>query len=264
MVIDFHAHVFPDELAPKALASLVASIDNLYKPVTDMTVHGLLCSMDRCGVDISVNQPVVTRETQVEKTNRWVKDIENERLYSFGGIFPNSDNYKDDIDLVCSLGLKGLKLHPEYQNFQLDDSRMLKIYDYALGKGLILLFHAGDDPGFSAPYKSSPRQFARIADELRGGVIVAAHLGGHANWDDVEHYLTGKNVYLDTSMGFEYFSREQFLRIVKAHGSDKILFASDSPWSDAKTEIEYIKALPLPKNELDNILYLNAKRLLAI
>jgi predicted TIM-barrel fold metal-dependent hydrolase len=200
----------------------------------------------------------------MQKTNEWARSICSHRIISFGGIYPHTDDYKRDIDFVISLGLKGLKFHAEYQNFSVDDKRMLKIYDYALSKGLIILHHAGVDPGMPMPYKSSPQQFAKIVDAMKGGIIIAAHFGGHAQWDDVEKYLAGKNIYLDTSMGFEYFSEEQFLRIVKRHGADKVLFGSDSPWSSAQTEIEHLKALPLLESEKNNILYNNAKRLLNI
>jgi uncharacterized protein len=264
MLIDFHTHIFPDELAPKALATLLANIDNLYHPVTNATKDDLLAKMDAWGIDVSVVQPVITKQSQMEKTNLWAKSICSDRLVSFGGIFPHTDDYKRDIDFVADLGLKGLKFHAEYQNFSIDDKHMLKIYDYAMGKGLIILHHAGIDPGMPEPYKSSPKQFANIVDAMQGGVLVAAHLGGHAQWDDVEKYLMGKNIYLDTAMGFDYYSTEQFLRIVQAHGAEKILFASDSPWSNAKKEAETIRKLPLTAREIELILGLNAKRILGI
>ena len=163
-----------------------------------------------------------------------------------------------------SLGLRGLKFHAEYQDFVLDDARMLKIYDYALSRGLIIVHHAGFDPGYPAPFKTSPKQFAKVADAMRGGTIVAAHFGGHAQWDEVLEHLAGKNIYLDTSMGFEYFSREQFKAILEKHGSDKILFASDSPWSSAASEINLLKGFSLSEHDAQNILYNNAKRLLNV
>lgn len=262
MIIDFHTHVFPDDLAEKALSTLLANIHNLYTPVSNATLSSLVKNMDEWNIDISVVQPVITKPSQMQKTNEWASSICSDRIISFGGIHPQTDNYKRDIDFVVGLGLKGLKFHPEYQDFEIDDPKMLKIYDYALSQGLIILHHAGVDPGMPMPYKSSPRQFANIADAMQGGVIVAAHFGGHAQWDDVEEHLAGKNIYLDTSMGFEYFSTEQFLRIVQKHGADKVLFASDAPWSNAKTEIAHIKALPISENEKENILGGNAKRLL--
>jgi len=262
MIIDFHTHVFPDELAARAISVLSMHTYDQYLPVSDGTVSGLLRNMDDWGISVSVILPVVTNQRQFRKVNEWVAGARSERLVSFGGIYPHTDDYKRDIDFVVSLGLRGLKFHAEYQDFVVDDKRMLKIYDYALSKGLILLHHAGFDPDFPPPYRSSPMQFAHIAEEMRGGIIVAAHLGGQSQWDDVEEYLVGSNIYLDTSMGFECFPHDQFLRIVKKHGADKILFASDSPWSSAKTEIELLRSLPLSNVDIRAILGDNARKVL--
>ena len=262
MVIDMHAHIFPDALASRALKELSNTLEGEYIPISDGTVAGTLEKMDEWQIDVSVIQPVVTKQSQVKRVNEWVASISSDRFVCFGGIYPHSSNYKEDIDFVVSLGLKGLKFHAEYQNFTVDDNHMLKVYDYALSKGLILLHHAGYDPSFPPPFKSTPKLFANVVSAMRGGVIIAAHLGGHAQWDDVENNLVGTAIYLDTSMGFEFYPHEQFLRIVKKHGADKILFGSDAPWSNAKTEIETLKSLGLPKDEVEAILGGNAKRIL--
>jgi len=264
MIIDFHTHVFPDKLASRALKSLSITLESVYKPYSDGTVAGLIKNMDDWNIDVSVVAPVVTRQSQVKSVNEWTASLCSDRLACFGGIYPLSDDYKTDIDYVVSLGLKGLKFHAEYQYFFVDDKRMLKIYDYALSKGLILLHHAGFDPSFPAPFRSSPRQFANVVKAMQGGIIVAAHLGGHDQWDDVEKYLAGSEIYLDTSMGFEYFPHESFLRIVEKHGADKILFGSDAPWSNAKTEIEILRSLKLSEDDTNAILGENAKRVLAL
>lgn len=264
MIIDFHTHVFPDELAERAVSTLLANIDEVFTPVTDAKVTGLLAHMGQSGVDISVVQPVITKQSQFYDLNMWARSICSDKLISFGGIYPHTDDYKRDIDFIVSLGLKGLKFHAEYQDFVIDEPKMLRIYDYALSRNLIILHHAGFDPGFTEPMKSSPLRFANIANAMKGGVVVAAHFGGHAEWDDVERNIVGTNIYLDTSMGFEFFPRDQFLRIVKNHGVEKILFASDSPWSDATTEIAHLKALPISQSEKDMILGGNAKRILNI
>ena len=264
MVIDFHTHVFPDSIAHKTVAALAANIDQLYKPFSDGTVTGLLANMDAWKIDVSVTLPIVTKPSQFIKVNEWARGIASDRIVSFGSIFPHTDDYKRDIDFVVELGLKGLKFHAEYQNFVVDDAHMLKIYDYALGKGLILVHHAGFDPAFPAPFKSTPQQFANIGNAMKGGVIVAAHLGGQTQWDDVERDLAGSNIYLDTSMGFSYYTKEQFLRILAKHGADKILFASDAPWSCAQTEMEVIRSLPLSQTDIDALLGGNAQRILAL
>ena len=261
MVIDIHTHIFPDELAPKALSVLEKNSGYKYSPVADMTKAKLLKNMDEWGIDVSVVQPVITKPTQFLNINNWAKEISGERIISFGGIYP-SGNYKQEIDYVVELGLKGLKFHSEYQNFIVDDDKMLPIYDYALNKGLILLFHGGYDPAVKPPFKSNPKRFAHVLDKMKGGEIIVAHLGGHAQWDDVERYLVGKKVYLDTSMGFEHFPLDTFCRIVKAHGAKRVLFGSDSPWSNAKNEISILKSLPLTSEEKADILGNNALKLL--
>ena len=264
MIIDFHTHVFPDNLAEKAVYTLSSSIDNLYELSSDGTVSGLIKNMDDWSINISVVQPVITKQSQTKALNDWAASICSDRLIAFGGIYPHTDDYKRDIDYVAELGLKGLKFHAEYQDFVVDDEKMLKIYDYALSKGLILLHHAGFDPAFPPPFRSTPKRFAKIVKAMRGGIIVAAHLGGHAQWDDVEKYLAGTDIYLDTSMGFEYFTAEQFVKILNRHGADKILFASDSPWSNAKSEINKLKSMPLAENNIMSVLGGNAKRILKI
>ena len=264
MIVDFHAHVFPDELAQRALVDMTAKIDNYYTPVSDGTVAGLIDRMDDWGIDVSVIHPVIIKPSQFKKINKWIAGVAGDRIVCFGGIFPHTDDFKRDIDFVVSLGLKGLKFHAEYQNFVVDDDNMLRIYDYALSRGLILLHHAGFDPEFPPPTKSSPKQFARIAEAMKGGAIIAAHLGGCEQWADVEEDLAGSDIYLDTSVGFEFYSKDQFLRILSKHGSDKILFASDSPWSNAGTEIGHIRGLPIPESDKAAILGGNARRILRL
>lgn len=264
MIIDFHTHIFTDELAPRAREKLSHGVHGFIEPHTDMTASGLLASMDSSGVDISVIQPIITKQSQTVKVNEWAAGVCSDRLISFGGIYPHTDDWKRDIDFVASLGLRGLKFHAEYQNFVLDSPEMLKIYDYAMSRGLIIMHHAGVDEGMPPPYKSSPAQFAHIADEMQGGVLIAAHLGGHRQWDEVEKHLPGKNIYIDTSMGFGYYSQEQFLRIAEKMGTERLLFASDSPWSDTASEIAALKATPLSDNDKMLILSGNARKLLSL
>ena len=264
MVIDFHTHAFHDRIADWVIESLKESAENVCDACSDGTVGGLIRKMDEFGVDISVVQSIVTNPKNTVLQNKWAKEITCERIIAFGSIHPETEDYKRDIDYICDLGLPGIKFHPEFQKFFIDEPKMLKMYDYALSKGLIILFHAGHDFSFPPPIHSTPKQFAEISKEMQGGVIVAAHLGGHSQWDDVEKYLVGTDVYLDTSMGMEYYPHDQFVRIVKNHGADKILFGSDSPWTKANEEIETLNSLPLSQEEKDLILYKNAKRILGM
>ena len=262
MIIDFHTHIFPDAIAERAIDSLTKAAKGIFSPVTNGTKASLLSRMDEWGVDVSVNQPVLTKPSQTRSTNEWAAAAADGRIVSFGGIHPHTDDYRRDIDFVASLGFKGIKLHAEYQDFVVDAPEMLKLYDYAFSRGLMILQHAGFDAAFPPPFKSTPKQFANIARAMKGGIMIAAHLGGQRQWEYVERDLAGENVYLDTSTGFDFYDDETFLRIVRAHGADKILFGSDSPWTNAKKEIDRINALPLTDAEKAAILGGNAKKLL--
>jgi len=251
-------------MAKKTIKILDDDAGNLYTTVNDGTASGLLSNMDAWGIDISVVLPVITKQSQFLNANEWAAAFSSERLVGFGSVFPYTDDYKRDIDYIAGLGLKGIKFHAEFQDFIVDDGFMLKIYDYAFGKDLIILHHAGFDPAFKPPFKSSPLQFAKIVEQMRGGIMIAAHLGGHDQWSDVEEHLAGRDIYLDTSMGFEYFPRDLFLRVVKKHGAERILFGSDSPWSNAGTEIGHLRSMPLSADDIEAVLGGNARRILGI
>jgi len=263
MIINFHTHIFPDSLAPRAVASLLESAHSEYTPVSDGTASGLIREMDGAGIDKSVIMPVITKRSQTQKSNEFAASVQGERIIAFGGIYP-SENYKEDIDFVVSLGLKGIKLHAEYQDFIVDSPEMLHLYDYAFSKGLIIMQHAGYDPAYKPPFRSNPQMFANVAKQMKGGIMIAAHLGGQRQWDDVEKYIVGTDIYIDTSMGFSYYPKEQFIRIVKNHGADKILFGTDSPWSVAADEKKTLENLPLPDSEKRAIFGENAIRILNI
>ncbi len=264
MVVDFHTHAFPDDLAEKALTVLTNNLRVKIEPVHNGTVTGLLQRMEQWKVDVSVVLPIVTKLSQTKSLNQWAASIASDKIIPFGSIFPHSESYKQDLDFVANLGLRGIKFHAEYQDFVIDEPRMLRIYDYALSKGLVIVHHAGEDEGMPPPYKSSPEQFANIVDSMQGGVIVAAHLGGYRQWQKVFEVLAGKNIYLDTSMGFDYYDTQLFLNIVKKHGSHKILFASDSPWSSAGHEIASLMATSLSNEAKNQILFENACSILGI
>jgi predicted TIM-barrel fold metal-dependent hydrolase len=262
MVIDFHTHIFPDEIAERAIASLSSKVTIV--PSFQGSKAGLLASMKNAGIDYSVILPVVTKPTQTKKANEWAKEVDGDGIIAFGGLHPDNEDYKEQIDFICSLGLKGIKMHPDYQDFFVDEPKMLPVYEYIFQKGLILLFHAGVDIGLPAPYHCPPNRLRKVLDQLKGGKIVAAHLGGHEMWEDVGEYLVGTDVYLDTSMGLEYFSAETLKQIVSTHSSEKILFGTDAPWSNQKEELIRIQNAGLTPKQLEDILYLTAKKLLEL
>lgn len=265
MIIDFHTHIFPDKIAARSIEAL-SKVSGI-KAATDGTLNGLLASMDKSGVDLSVIMPVVTKPTQFESVNTFAAKVNEQyagRLLSFGGIHPDSKDYKAELDRIKELGLPGIKLHPDYQGVMIDDVRYMRIIEYANELGLIILVHAGIDIGLPEPVHCPPDKARKVLDAIKPQKLVLAHMGGWKQWDAVYEYLAGENVYLDTAFTFDYIDLDAFLNLWEKHDREKILFATDSPWSDATKDIEVLHALSIRPREIANVLGNNAKKLLNI
>lgn len=265
MVIDFHTHIFPDRIAKHAIGHLEEQ-GNM-KAFTDGTLFGLKQSMSVNNIDVSVILPVVTKPSQFESVNSYAAEITGkDGIISFGGLHPDSENYKEELDQIKSMGLLGIKLHPDYQATFVDDPKLVRIIQYATELGLTVLLHAGLDIGLPDPIHCPPERAANMLRQIDmdKAKIVLAHMGGYANWDEVEEWLVGKKVWLDTSFCLGKMTDEQFVRIVKEHGADRILFATDSPWSGQGETLKHLKSLNLSRKELERMLHLNAEELLGI
>lgn len=265
MIIDFHTHTFPDKIAAKTIEKL-SSVSNI-TPFADGTVRGLSEVMKKSDVDLSVVLPVATKPEQFKTINETAQMINREyagRLISFGGIHPDSPDYKKELDVIKDMGLAGIKLHPDYQKVYIDDERYIRIVDYASQLGLITVVHAGVDVGYPDPVHCTPERSRNLIDAVHPEKLVLAHMGGFDMWEDVEKYLAGQDIYLDTAYTFEKMGEERFLRLVRLHGVEKVLFATDSPWCGQKESVEWIKASGLTQEEQEIIFYGNAKRLLGL
>lgn len=253
MIVDFHTHIFPEKIAEKTISALSAK--GGIPAYSDGMLDGLLNSMKDAGIDISVVLPVVTAPKQFDSIHRFAIEINEreygeQRLISFGGIHPDTDNYKEELNFIASHGFKGIKLHPDYQQTFIDDIKYKRIISYATELGLAIVTHAGFDVGYPELTHCTPDRTLAMLKEVRPEKMILAHMGGLNYWDDVEKYLVGENVYFDTAYVVDEISEEQFIRIVKNHGVDRILFASDSPWKPQKKFVNYMQQV-CHKREFD-------------
>lgn len=262
MIIDIHTHCFPDELAGRAVPLLAETAG--ITAHTDGTVDGLKRSMQDAGIDVSVLQPVATKPSQVRTINEWVKSIQDSEIMSFGTLHPDFTDWKDEVKRLVDMGFKGVKLHPDYQEFFIDEERMFPVYEFLFSNGFTILFHAGVDIGLKPPYHATPERFCRLLRMFPGGTIIAAHMGSFLYWDEVLELLAGEDIYLDTSYSLHRLGEERMVELIRAHGASRILFGTDSPWSSQKEEVENFLALPLDKDEQEMILSGNARTLLDI
>lgn len=262
MIIDFHVHCFPDKIAPKAISAL-SSCSGLY-PYTDGTIDTLKTSMRTSGIDISIVQNIATKPTQTINVNNWAIEINCENIIAFGSIHPLFEDWKEELVRISNAGLKGIKLHPDYQNFYVDNENIFPLYESAFELGLIILFHAGKDIGLPEPTHCTPKLLRTVIDRFPGANIIAAHMGGYDFWDEAERYLVGTDIYFDTSYTMGWIDKNQFLRMAKNHSSDRILFGTDSPWTNQQTEINKLNDLYMGKSTADAILAGNACKLLKL
>lgn len=264
MIIDFHTHIFPEKIAKTTIEKLASKADmNAY---TNGTLDGLKQSMIESHVDYSVVLPVVTKPEQFQSINTYAASINRrDGIISFGGIHPDCSDIEEKLDLICSLGLKGIKLHPDYQSVYIDDERNICIIKEACKRGLVVVIHGGIDIGMPDIVHCPPKRILHMLKEMDEFVdkkIIIAHTGGWSQWNDVEEMLVGEDVYFDVSFSVGMIPEEQLLRIIRNHGSKKIVFGTDSPWSGQNETITYIQNLDLSMQEKDNIFYQTAQKLL--
>jgi len=261
MIIDFHTHCFDDRIAAAAVDKLQERAR--IRAAHDGTVSGLLAHMAACGVDKSVVLPVATKPSQVKVINAWAKENMSDKLCFFGALHPDDPEWEDTLTRAKNEGFKGVKLHPDYQRFFADEPRMMTIYEAIRDLGLILVLHAGVDIGYPSPVGCTPLMLRRIVHNVPHLKLVAAHMGSHALWRDVEEVLVGLPLYLDTSYSHCVLGDEGMARIISRHGAENVLFGTDSPWKKADDEIRHISGLTLPAADIELILCKNAERLLA-
>ena len=282
MIVDIHTHTFPDKIAASTLLKLQSMSHT--RPFTDGTEAGLSASMARAGIDCSLVLPVATAARQVCHINdasaRLNEEGQARGILSLGCMHPDFDGWKEELSRIASLGLRGIKLHPVYQDVDFDDIRYLRILDRCGELGLIVLTHAGLDVGFPGKVNCSPDMVLRAVEQVGPVTLVLAHMGGWRNWDEVEQLLPQTSVMLDTSfslgsmapLGDGYYGPGDlhllddgaFLRMVRTFGAHRILFGTDSPWDGQSESLARLRALSLTPQEQADILGGNAQRLLKL
>ena len=278
MIIDFHTHIFPDAIAASTVQKL-SGISHT-RAFTDGSAKGLLDSMTRAGIDLSILLPVATRPGQCTSINNFAAQVNarNSPLLSLGGIHPDDTNWEAELERMVELGLKGFKIHPCYQGVDLDDPRYVRLLRKTQELDLLVVTHAGLDIGFPGVNRCSPHMLRRVLDQVGPIKLVAAHMGGWKLWEEVMEYLPDTGVYLDTSFStrsiphlddghyrpeeLPLLPEENFIAMVRAFGAHHILFGSDSPWTGQEEGVCWLRQTALTPEEQTAILGENEAKLL--
>jgi predicted TIM-barrel fold metal-dependent hydrolase len=262
MLIDAHIHFFKDELAAKVKNKLttIAQIPCY----TDLTEADTRAKLRDWGVDTGILLPIATKPSQQVTINDWASAMQHDGVISCGTVHPAAGDALDELERIQSLGLHGVKLHPDYQDFFVDDKSVYPVYEAISQLGLPVVFHAGYDPLSPHVCHASPQRLARVAADFPNMNIVAAHLGGVHNSTESAEYLLGKDIFMDVSMVPAYMDIETFCMFVRAHRPDRLLFGSDCPWYTPAKVMDYLDRCGLPADVMNMITHQNAAELFDI
>ena len=257
-IIDCHCHIYPEKIAARA----VEGIGKFYDLPMEYngTVSQMLEKSRETGITHSVVFSVATTPHQVESINSFIAaEVEkHDNLVGLGAVHPESPDQKADIDRIVSLGLRGVKLHPDFQGFDINDPRCMKIYELCLERGLTVLIHMGD---LRYEY-SRPEKLIPVIKEFSGLKVIGAHLGGWSLWKEAADTLAEyPDFYVDCSSSLAFMPPEQAAAIIRDYGAERVLFGTDYPMWEFKAELERFRALGLSEEESELILWKNSSEL---
>jgi hypothetical protein len=221
--------------------------------------------MDKAGIDVSVVCSVATKPEMVPSIHRWLESIRDRRIMPFATMHPDRLTRVEEVEDLKKRGFKGFKVHPDYQGFFVDEKRVYPFYEAAQAEGMIVLFHAGLDRGLPDPVHSTPGRLAKVQRDFPSLCMVVAHLGGESVFEETERHLLGRDIFMDTSFVLRVMPPPVLERFMKKHASERILFGSDSPWTDQREELAFLESLPyLSGEEKEKITGRNAAQLLGL
>lgn len=261
-IFDVHTHAFPRRIAARSLEMIAGKAHVPYYHAGDFDA---LVQYERSGgADGFLILPIATKAASVRSINTWVAGKAGAcGAVAFGTLYPGMEGYEAELDFLRQNGIRGIKLHPEYQAFFVDDERMYPMYEAVFRRDMVISFHAGEDLGYPPPVHGDAGRLARMMDDFPHGRIIAAHMGGLNQYDKVMECLAGRrNVWMDTSFVAHYMKAEDIVRLVRTHGSERILFGTDAPWAAFDDIKHAIESAGLTEDELRGIFWDNASELL--
>lgn len=275
-MIDFHAHTFPDRIAAMAIHKLEHKAHAT--SFSDGTQAGLLQKMALAGIDHAVVLPVATNPAKCAHMNDLsLAQAGDARLTYFAAIHPDAPDWYEELGRAKALGFKGVKIHPVYQDVPIDDPRFVRILARCGELELIVVMHGGLDIGFPGVERCSPKMLRNALRQAGPVTLIAAHMGGWRNWQEVPEHLLDTGVYLDTAYSLgsispidDHYTPEElpmladarFVELTRIFGSSRVVFGTDSPWDDMAQCVARIRSLPLTETEKADIFDHNARRLL--
>lgn len=258
-IIDAHAHIYPEKIAEKATKAIGDFYD--FKMELTGSSEKLLQEGKAAGISRFVVHSCATKASQVRAINEFIKKeiAEHKEFIGFMTLHQDmtEEEIEEEVNFCIKSGFKGIKLHPDFQRFYIDEEKAEKFYR-VVGERLPFLLHVGDDRyEFSKPYR-----MANAARKYKNVRFIAAHFGGYRCWGETDVYDELENVFFDTSSSLAFIPREEAKKMIDKRGDDKFFFGTDFPMWEAKAELERFMKIPLVHKSREKILYSNAKNFL--
>lgn len=259
-VIDCHCHIYPSKIADRAVDA-VGAFYGIHMDARGGTAEALIAESAGAPITHHIVHSVATRPEQVESINDFIAAMcaEHPQFIGFMTLHQDTPDPEAEIERACALGLRGIKLHPDTQQVNMDDPRLMRIYEIAQGR-LPVIMHCGD---YRYDY-SHPRRMKRVLQAFPNLVVDAAHFGGWSIFDLAVEYLENENCFLDMSSAQAFLGPRRTAELVRIYGTDRILFGSDFPMWDPKEEYAMFTALDFTDEEFENMLHHNAERFLGL
>ncbi len=254
-VIDMHAHIYPDKIADRA----VDAVGDFYH--VDMygkgTATHLLSSQEHAPITHFVVHSVATKPATVASINDFIAEQcqLHPEFIGFMAMHQDLEDPEAEIERAIELGLRGMKLHPDTQKVEMDDPRLMEIYEMIEGR-LPLIVHTGD---YRTDF-SHPRRLKNILHAFPNLVVDAAHFGGWSVAEIGYDILHEENVFIDVSSSMAYLGKRRTRELARMWGTERVMFGSDFPMWDPAHEYDVFTTSGFTDDELENMLWHNAER----
>lgn len=259
--VDFHTHAFPDNLAARAVPFLEE--EGNVKAFLNGTVTDLLRSMDRAGIEKSLICSIATKPSQFQSIFDWSKTIRSKRIIPLPSVHPKAVDIVQQLRTIHEEGFIGIKLHPYYQDFFIDDNKLERMYGALVEHDLLVVMHTGFDIAFPRKDICGPDRVLKVLEKFPKLKLITTHLGSWDQWDKVRDLLIGKPIYMELSYALDFLDPEVARAMITDHPKDYLLFGSDSPWSDQKNSLDLLRNLNLKPDLFQRITRNNAESLLS-
>ena len=257
-IIDIHTHIYPDKIARKAAES-IKDFYQLEGSPMDGTVEMLLKRGQEAGISRFVVLPVSNTPTHVRSINSFLlsQAQSHNNFIGFGTLHAEMDGLMEETEWILQNGLKGIKMHPDSQRFNIDDERLFPVYELLQDKIPVML-HMGD-PRY--PF-SHPARLRRVLDLFPRLQVIAAHFGGYRLFHTAWELLRDTDCVFDTSSALMFMEQGEAEKYINSYGAERMAYGTDYPLWDPVTEVDRFMKLKLTDDQFDQICHKTAERIL--